>query len=198
MHAALAYLTTNTGTPFHGFASLPLTLLISAVLASQFGTSVGAKTLTLKQAVLVSGVQGNHAWQLVIALPCFLVVLSLYFCPPCPQICVGRWPTIPCLSEIFPSFAIHLLPAACAPTLFPRPLSFVLTAGLLLSPKTSPLTPLAPLTCVVRLPLFLSLSAPWCSDEYQQQQSPVALQVGLVADACCWLLCTCCGFGFIH
>ena len=141
MHAALAYLTTNTGTPFHGFASLPLTLLISAVLASQFGTSVGAKTLTLKQAVLVSGVQGNHAWQLVIALPCFLVVLSLYFCPPCPQICVGRWPTIPCLSDIFPSFAIHLLPAACAPTLFPRPDTIILTAGLLLTPKRLLLPP---------------------------------------------------------
>ena len=83
-------------------------------LASQFGTSVGAKTLTLKQAVLVSGVQGNHDWQLVIALPCFLTALSLWFCPPYPQICLGRWPTIQAFPiSSHPSPSTCCLPAAC-------------------------------------------------------------------------------------
>ena len=61
-------------------------LSLLCLLASQFGTSVGAKTLTLKQAVLVSGVEGNPARQIVFTWPCFLTILPLKFCPPYPQI----------------------------------------------------------------------------------------------------------------
>ena len=54
-------------------------LSLLCLLASQFGTSVGAKTLTLKQAVLVSGVCLVACDHMTL---CFLTGLPPMFCLP--------------------------------------------------------------------------------------------------------------------